>query len=132
MNNLTIGTIGIILMCFLPHIISDWHIRMVFVPFGVNCSGSYKKRLKYYKQRYSKFQRILLLSLLDKSVGFVYKIYFVLHYSHLILSIFTIINFVATEYIKTSTWINWQSTWIITMIISVIEILIALEIPHRN
>ena len=81
------------LLCLLPWLFSNWHIRLVFVVTGMNLKGSYKRNLKRYRKRWTILQRWLLLPIIKESkFPKTYKFLFIMNWLQLVLAILIIIG----------------------------------------
>ena len=123
-----LGYFGLIIMCFLVLVWGNFHIRLIYPVCAIGKGGSWNKKYKHYKNRFRFFQRFFLLFLLDKdnrhSIWF--RIYFILHYIECGLTIW-ILNrmcFDDNDFI--------QFLFCALLLLTIITISIALEIPHMD
>lgn len=129
--NMTQFRAFLIILCIVTILWCNFHIQVVFVTCGNWCNLHLSANRKYrqYRSRWSLFQRILLLPLLDPQVAGSFKVYFFIHFLHIIISVFLILR--ADLYFSEGTALIYSKLVIAFCAVVLSEIALALEIPHR-
>ena len=119
----TADRIGLTVVLIIAVVWSNLHIQLVFAICGkwcsVGCSGN--KRRKLYRARWSPIHRFCLIPLISHESSSVFRLYFFLYYLNVLFLPVPIC--VRTEISK---------ILFIPLINSLIQGLIALEIPHKR
>ena len=100
------GSIGIFLLCIIPCMFSNFHVRAIYPICSKNLHGTANRRLMKYKAQYTMLQRVLLKPLLARPFEKVFVFLFVLNYLYAALTVMTLIVFVLEEWMKVAFFCN--------------------------
>ena len=124
--------IGMLLSCILTWLFCNWHIRFTFVAVGLNLKGSWKRKNRRYKEKWTFIQRIALLPLLQCSKSRVYTGLFFLNLSHFIVSVLTMIWLILNECVGVEIFLPWHYFYYAMGGLTVLEIVITLSVARSK
>lgn len=93
-------SIGIFLLCILPCVFENFHVRFIYVACTHNLHGTFNRRKKAYQAKYSICQRLLLKPLLARPFEKIFVYLFIQNYIFVLLTVATLTVFVLEQILK--------------------------------